>query len=224
MLDVFPPYADHPVRVAFFGDEIESVSEVDHLTGEVLTVFDELPVWPATHYVTERRKLETAVETIREELRVRLAELKADGKLLEAQRLEMRVNYDLEMLETMGFTSGIENYSRHLDGRSAGEPANTLIDYFGERLPDAHRRVARHDSADSRHARRRPEPQDHAGRARFSAPERAGQPAAAGSTSSRSGYRSSSTCRRRRATTSCASRSRSSSRSSARPASSTRRS
>jgi len=132
VLDVFPPYADHPVRVEFFGDEIESVTEIDHLTGEVVTVFDELPVWPATHYVTERTKLRAALETIQEELRARLAELKADGKLLEAQRLEMRVNYDLEMLETMGFTSGIENYSRHLDARSAGEPANTLIDYFGE--------------------------------------------------------------------------------------------
>ncbi|NTU72197.1 MAG: excinuclease ABC subunit UvrB [Coriobacteriia bacterium] len=131
VLDVFPPYADHPVRVEFFGDEIEAVAEVDQLTGEVITDFDELPVWPATHYVTEKRKLAHAITTIQEELRVRLAELKTDGKLLEAQRLEMRVNYDLEMLETMGFTSGIENYSRHLDARESGEPANTLIDYFG---------------------------------------------------------------------------------------------
>ena len=132
VLDVFPPYADHPVRVEFFGDEIETVSEVDQVTGEVLNTFDELPVWPATHYVTERRKLEVALTTIKAELAVRLAEFKADGKLLEAQRLEMRVNYDLEMLETMGFTSGIENYSRHLDGRQPGEPASTLIDYFGD--------------------------------------------------------------------------------------------
>jgi excinuclease ABC subunit B len=132
VLDVFPPYADHPVRVEFFGDEIESVAEVDQLTGEVLASFDELPVWPATHYVTERTKLNAAIGTIQDELRTRLAELRADGKLLEAQRLEMRVNYDLEMLETMGFTSGIENYSRHLDGRQPGEPANTLIDYFGD--------------------------------------------------------------------------------------------
>ena len=132
VLDVFPPYADHPVRVEFFGDEIETVAEVDQLTGEVLTVFDELPVWPATHYVTERTKLAAAIITIQEELRGRLVELRAEGKLLEAQRLEMRVNYDLEMLETMGFTSGIENYSRHLDGREPGEPANTLIDYFGD--------------------------------------------------------------------------------------------
>jgi excinuclease ABC subunit B len=132
VLDVFPPYADHPIRVEFFGDEIESVSEVDQVTGEVLASFDELPVWPATHYVTERRKLEHALQTIQEELAERLGQFRSEGKLLEAQRLEMRVNYDLEMLETMGFTSGIENYSRHLDGRQAGEPANTLIDYFGD--------------------------------------------------------------------------------------------
>ncbi len=132
VLDVFPPYADHPVRVELFGDEIESVNEVDQLTGEVLNIFDELPIWPATHYVTEHTKLQAALGTIQEELTQRLKELKADGKLLEAQRLEMRVNYDLEMLETMGFTSGIENYSRHLDGRQPGEPANTLIDYFGD--------------------------------------------------------------------------------------------
>ncbi len=130
VLDVFPPYADHPVRVEFFGDEIDSIAEVDQLTGEVILTYKWLPVWPATHYVTAPDKLAVALDTIREELRVRLGELKAEGKLLEAQRLEMRVNYDLEMLETMGFCSGIENYSRHLDGRNPGEPPNTLIDYF----------------------------------------------------------------------------------------------
>ncbi len=130
VVDIFPPYADHPVRVEFFGDEIETIAEVDQTTGEVLNRFDSLPVWPATHYVTEKRKLAKALQTIAEELQVRLAELRAAGKLLEAQRLEMRTNYDLEMLETMGFCSGIENYSRHLDGRSPGEPPNTLIDYF----------------------------------------------------------------------------------------------
>ncbi len=130
VVDIFPPYADHPVRVELFGDEIESIAEVDRTTGEVLNRFESIPIWPATHYVTEKRKLEHALHTIAEELQVRLAELRAAGKLLEAQRLEMRVNYDLEMLETMGFTSGIENYSRHLDGREPGEPPNTLIDYF----------------------------------------------------------------------------------------------
>ena len=130
VIDVFPPYADHPVRVAFFGDEIESIAEFDQVTGEVSVTFKWLPIWPATHYVTAPDKLQIALETIRTEVRERLAQLKSEGKLLEAQRLEMRTSYDLEMLETMGFCSGIENYSRHLDGRNAGEPPNTLIDYF----------------------------------------------------------------------------------------------
>ncbi|MDO9557743.1 MAG: excinuclease ABC subunit UvrB [Coriobacteriia bacterium] len=130
VLDVFPPYADDPVRVEFFGDEIESIAEFDQVTGEVSTTFKWLPVWPATHYVTAPEKLAVALKTIRAELQERLAQLKAEGKLLEAQRLEMRTSYDLEMLETMGFCSGIENYSRHLDGRKPGEPASTLIDYF----------------------------------------------------------------------------------------------
>jgi excinuclease ABC subunit B len=130
VVDIFPPYADHPVRVEFFGDDIESIAEVDQTTGEVINRFESLPVWPATHYVTERRKLQKALLTIQAELQQRLVELKSAGKLLEAQRLEMRTNYDLEMLETMGFCSGIENYSRHLDGREPGEPASTLLDYF----------------------------------------------------------------------------------------------
>lgn len=129
-LDVFPPYADNPVRVEFWGDEIESIAEVDNVTGEVLNAFEALPIWPASHYVTARPKMERALGTIREELRERLQQFREAGKLLEAERLEMRVSYDLEMLETMGFCSGIENYSRHLDGRAPGEPPYTLIDYF----------------------------------------------------------------------------------------------
>ncbi len=132
VVDIFPPYADHPVRVDFFGDEVDSISEVDLVTGEVRLDFKWLPVWPATHYVTAPEKMEKAVKAIREELRQRIGEFKAEGKLLEAQRLEMRTSYDLEMLETMGFCSGIENYSRHLDGREPGQPASTLIDYFPE--------------------------------------------------------------------------------------------
>ena len=129
-LDVFPPYADNPVRVEFWGDEIEQITEIDNVTGEVLQAYEALPIWPASHYVTARPKMEHAIQTIQEELRERLQQFKEEGKLLEAQRLEMRVNYDLEMLETMGFCSGIENYSRHLDGREPGEPPYTLIDYF----------------------------------------------------------------------------------------------
>ena len=129
-LDIFPPYADNPIRVEFWGDEIEEIAEIDNVTGEVLGTYEALPVWPASHYVTARPKMDHALKTIREELRERLRQFKDEGKLLEAQRLEMRVNYDLEMLETMGFCSGIENYSRHLDGREPGEPPYTLIDYF----------------------------------------------------------------------------------------------
>ena len=130
VVDIFPPYADHPVRVGLFGDTVESIAEVDQVTGEVLTQFKWLPVWPATHYVTAPDKLASAIGTIQAELTGRLKELRGEGKLLEAQRLEMRTNYDLEMLETMGFCSGIENYSRHLDGRAPGEPPSCLIDYF----------------------------------------------------------------------------------------------
>ncbi len=129
-LDVFPPYADNPVRVEFWGDEIESIQEIDIVTGETLGEYEALPIWPASHYVTARPKMDRAIKTIQDELQDRLRQFKAEGKLLEAQRLEMRVNYDLEMLETMGFCSGIENYSRHLDGRKPGEPPYTLIDYF----------------------------------------------------------------------------------------------
>ena len=129
-LDVFPPYADNPIRVEFWGDEIEEIAEIDNVTGEVLNTYEALPIWPASHYVTARPKMERALLTIREELRERLQQFKEEGKLLEAERLEMRTNYDLEMLETMGFCRGIENYSRHLDGRNPGEPPYTLIDYF----------------------------------------------------------------------------------------------
>ncbi|WP_281703121.1 excinuclease ABC subunit UvrB [Cryptobacterium curtum] len=129
-LDVFPPYADNPIRLEFWGDEIESITEIDNVTGEVLNSYEALPIWPASHYVTAKPKMDHAIKTIREELRERLAQFKEEGKLLEAQRLEMRVSYDLEMMETMGFCSGIENYSCHLDGRSPGEPPYTLLDYF----------------------------------------------------------------------------------------------
>ena len=129
-VDIFPPYADNPIRIEFWGDEIETIAEVDNVTGEVLNEYEALPIWPASHYVTARPKMDRALFTIREELRERLQQFNDEGKLLEAQRLEMRVNYDLEMMETMGFCSGIENYSRHLDGRRPGEPSYTLIDYF----------------------------------------------------------------------------------------------
>lgn len=129
-VDVFPPYAEHPLRIEFWGDEVELIAEVDEVTGETLNEFESIPIWPASHYVTERPKVEHALKTIRAEEDARVAEFKAAGKLLEAQRLQQRTDYDIEMLETVGFVAGIENYSRHLDGRKAGEPPYTLIDYF----------------------------------------------------------------------------------------------
>lgn len=130
VVDVYPPYAEHPLRFEFFGDEVEVIAEIDEVTGELLREYDAIPVWPASHYVTEKPKVTAALKSIEEELEERVAELKANDKLLETQRLEQRTSYDLEMLETMGFTTGIENYSRHLDGRKPGEPPFTLIDYF----------------------------------------------------------------------------------------------
>ena len=130
VVDVFPPYAENPLRIEFFGDEVESISEVSNVTGEVLREFDAIPIWPASHYVTERPKITHALTTVSEEMEARVKELKENDKLLEAQRLAQRTNYDLEMLETMGYCNGIENYSRHLDGRAPGEPPYTLIDYF----------------------------------------------------------------------------------------------
>lgn len=130
VVDVFPPYAENPLRIEFFGDEVEIIAEISNVTGEVIREFDAVPIWPASHYVTERPKVTHALQTISEELEHRVTELKANDKLLEAQRLAQRTSYDLEMLETMGYCNGIENYSRHLDGRAPGEPPYTLIDYF----------------------------------------------------------------------------------------------
>ncbi len=105
------------MRFEFFGDEVELIAEIDEVTGEML-LSTSFPVWPASHYVTEKPKVKAALKSISEECEKRVAELKATDKLLEAQRLQQRTDYDLEMLETMGFCNGIENYSRHLDGRN----------------------------------------------------------------------------------------------------------
>ncbi|MDO4537427.1 MAG: excinuclease ABC subunit UvrB [Coriobacteriales bacterium] len=129
-VDVFPPYAENPLRISFFGDEVELIAEIDPVTGELVRDLDAVPIWPASHYVTERPKVAHALETIASELEGRVAELKENDMILEAQRLAQRTGYDLEMLENMGYCSGIENYSRHLDGRKPGEPPYTLIDYF----------------------------------------------------------------------------------------------
>lgn len=131
VLEVFPPYEeDRAVRIEFFGDTIDSIAMVDPLRGEVLERLDKVAIFPGSHYVTAPEMRQIAIQSIRDELRERLQVLNEQGKLLEAQRLEQRTMFDLEMIEQMGFCSGIENYSRHLSGRKAGEPPPCLIDYF----------------------------------------------------------------------------------------------
>ncbi len=130
-LDIFPAhYEDRAWRICFFGDEIESISEFDSLTGKKTADLTEITVYPANHYVTPRPALSQAITHIRKDLSIRLDDLKAQNKLLEAQRLEQRTRFDLEMLETTGHCKGIENYSRYLTGRAPGEPPPTLFEYF----------------------------------------------------------------------------------------------
>ncbi|MEO6821616.1 MAG: excinuclease ABC subunit UvrB [Candidatus Nanopelagicales bacterium] len=129
-VEVFPVYEQHPVRIEMFGDQVERLMTLHPVTGEVLTEDAELYVFPATHYVAGPERMERAVIGIEAELETRLAELERQGNLLEAQRLRMRTTYDLEMMRQVGFCNGIENYSRHIDGREPGSAPNCLLDYF----------------------------------------------------------------------------------------------
>ncbi|MEX2554062.1 MAG: excinuclease ABC subunit UvrB [Actinomycetota bacterium] len=129
-IEIFPAYEEHILRVELFGDTIERMLQIDTITGEVIGEVGDTSVFAASHYVASQARMERAQRTIRTELDERLKQLESENKLLEAQRLRMRTNYDLEMMREVGFCSGIENYSRHIDGRSAGEAPFTLIDYF----------------------------------------------------------------------------------------------
>jgi excinuclease ABC subunit B len=131
-IEIIPQYEELAVRIEMFGDEIERLMTLHPLTGEVVTEDEELQVFPASHYVAGEERMERAISGIETELGERLAELDKTGKLLEAQRLRMRTTYDIEMLRQIGSCSGIENYSRHIDGREKGTPPNTLLDYFPE--------------------------------------------------------------------------------------------
>ena len=131
VLDVFPSDSStHAVRIEFFGDEIERICDFNPITGELVAERNHVAIYPASHYVTTMEKREAAIGSIQAELAERLAELKADNKLIEAQRLEQRTNYDIEMMRETGFCSGIENYSRHISGRAPGSPPFTLMDYL----------------------------------------------------------------------------------------------
>ena len=129
-VEIIPVYEEFALRIEMFGDEIESLSTLHPLTGEVLGVIDSVSVFPATHYAASPETMKRAVTAIREEMEERVAWFEKAGKLLEAQRIRMRTTYDLEMMEQIGFCSGIENYSRHIDGREPGEPPHCLLDYF----------------------------------------------------------------------------------------------
>ncbi|HTV19196.1 MAG TPA: excinuclease ABC subunit UvrB [Polyangiaceae bacterium] len=133
VVEIFPAYEEaEAIRIEFFGDEVDSISRVDPLRGRVLGSLDRYSVYPGSHYVTPKEQMSRAIDAIRQELRDRLAWFDKEGRFLEKQRIEQRTSYDLEMLEQMGFVQGIENYSRHLSNRLAGDPPPTLIDYFPE--------------------------------------------------------------------------------------------
>ncbi|MFZ3382351.1 MAG: excinuclease ABC subunit UvrB [Candidatus Methanoperedens sp.] len=129
-IEIFPSYASIGVRIELFGDEIERICEFDPLTGKTILEKDALVIYPAKHFVMPQEKIDLAIESIEEELKGRLQELKRTGKILEAARLEQRTKFDIEMMHEIGYCQGIENYSRHMDGRREGEPAYSLIDYF----------------------------------------------------------------------------------------------
>ena len=130
VLEIGPAYEDRIIRIEFFGDEIDAIRYVDPVTGEILQSLEGLNVYPARHFVTPEERLEQAIQNIEAELKDQLLVLEAEGKLLEAQRISQRTRYDLEMLREVGYCNGVENYSRHLAGRAAGEPPECLIDYF----------------------------------------------------------------------------------------------
>jgi len=132
VIEIFPAYKETAIRIEFLGDEITRVSDIDVLTGDIITVMDRVAVYPAKHFVTTQEKINNALSSIEEELEDRLKTLNDSGKLLEAQRLESRARYDMEMLKEAGFCSGIENYSRHISGRPPGSKPWCLLDYFGK--------------------------------------------------------------------------------------------
>ncbi len=130
VLEIGPAYEDRLIRIELFGDEVEAIRYVDPTTGEILETLEQVSVYPAKHFVTPKERLESAISAIRSELKTQLDKFTYEGKLLEAQRLEQRTKYDLEMLKEVGYCNGVENYARHLSGREEGSPPECLIDYF----------------------------------------------------------------------------------------------
>ena len=131
VVEIFPAgYSDHAFRVEFFGDEIDRIVEVDSLTGEVIGEREQVSIFPATHFVTNEQIMQRALASIKDEMNIQVKKFEGEGKLLEAQRIKQRTTYDMEMMGEVGYTNGIENYSRHMEGRKAGQPPHTLLDFF----------------------------------------------------------------------------------------------
>ena len=131
VVEIFPAgYSDHAFRVEFFGDEIDRIVEVNSLTGEVIGEREQVSIFPATHFVTNEQIMQRALASIKDEMNIQVKKFEGEGKLLEAQRIKQRTTYDMEMMSEVGYTNGIENYSRHMEGRKAGQPPHTLLDFF----------------------------------------------------------------------------------------------
>ena len=176
--DIFLAYADDVLRINFWGDEIDGIEEVDGLTGARLGSFDEYKVYPANLFMTTKESQDLAIRQIQDDLVAQVALFKEQGKTLEAQRLEERVSYDLEMIRELGHCSGIENYSRYFDGRQPGMRPLLSARLFPERLSHGHRRKPRQCATNPRHVRRRPLAQRKPGELRLPPARRARQPPA----------------------------------------------
>ena len=163
-VEIFPAYwKDSAIRVEFFGDEIDRLSEINVVTGAPIRRLETIPIWPATHYVTPKEKMDAAIQEIYKELEERVAFFKANDQLLEAQRLSQRTLYDIEMMQELGYCSGIENYSRVIEGRPPGSPPHDPAGLLPQRLPAVHRREPRDPPPGAGHVQRRPGPEDHLG-------------------------------------------------------------
>ena len=130
IVEIYPAYLENSIRVEFFGDEIERITRINPLDNHIIEEVEEYPIYPANHFITSDEMLKKALISIKEELKERVKQFEFEGKLIEAQRIEQRTNFDMEMLKELGFCSGIENYSRHLTGSKPGDPPNTLLDFF----------------------------------------------------------------------------------------------
>ena len=157
VVEIFPAQSnDTAVRVEFFGDEVDRISEFNPLTGEIKADLKHIAIYPASHYIVPKEKMKEAIQEIEQELEERLAYFRREGKLLEAQRIEQRTRYDIEMLQEIGFCKGIENYSRVMAGREPGSAPFTLLDYFPKRLPVVCGRVPCDAASGARNVCRRP--------------------------------------------------------------------